>query len=138
MDGDVAPLPELVRLARAHDATLIVDDAHATGHFGRGRRGLSAGADIVIGTFSKALGGFGAYVACSSDDAGLSRQSLQRLHLLDGAAAAGARRHRRRARPAARSRRRAAQRGEALPRSSAPPLKSRVTTQAHRRPRSCR
>jgi 8-amino-7-oxononanoate synthase len=44
---------------------LIVDDAHATGILGEGGCGLSAGADVVIGTFSKALGGFGAYVACS-------------------------------------------------------------------------
>jgi len=65
MDGDRAPLPEIVALARAHDATLIVDDAHATGILGEGGRGLSDGADIVIGTFSKALGSFGAYVACS-------------------------------------------------------------------------
>lgn len=65
MDGDRAPMPEIVALARAHDATLIVDDAHATGILGEGGRGLSDGADIVIGTFSKALGSFGAYVACS-------------------------------------------------------------------------
>jgi len=66
MDGDVAPLTELARLARAHDAWLIVDDAHATGILGEGGSGLSEGADIVIGTFSKALGSFGAYVACSA------------------------------------------------------------------------
>ena len=66
MDGDRAPMPEIVALARAHDATLIVDDAHATGILGEGGRGLSDGADIVIGTFSKALGSFGAYVACSA------------------------------------------------------------------------
>jgi 8-amino-7-oxononanoate synthase len=65
MDGDVAPLAEIGLLARAHDAMLIVDDAHATGILGEGGRGLSGEADIVIGTFSKALGGFGAYVACS-------------------------------------------------------------------------
>jgi 8-amino-7-oxononanoate synthase len=65
MDGDVAPLAEIARLGRAHDAMIIVDDAHATGVLGEGGRGLSADADIVIGTFSKALGSFGAYVACS-------------------------------------------------------------------------
>ena len=63
MDGDVAPLEEIARLAREHDACLVVDDAHATGILGRAGSGLSAGADIVIGTFSKALGGFGGYVA---------------------------------------------------------------------------
>jgi 8-amino-7-oxononanoate synthase len=66
MDGDVAPLGEIARLAREHDAMLIVDDAHATGILGEGGRGLSGEADVVIGTFSKALGGFGAYVACSA------------------------------------------------------------------------
>lgn len=66
MDGDVAPLGEIERLARDHEATLIVDDAHATGILGEGGRGLSGEADVVIGTFSKALGGFGAYVACSA------------------------------------------------------------------------
>jgi len=65
MDGDRAPMPEIVALAGAHGATLIVDDAHATGILGEGGRGLSEGADIVVGTFSKALGSFGAYVACS-------------------------------------------------------------------------
>ncbi|HSB59712.1 MAG TPA: aminotransferase class I/II-fold pyridoxal phosphate-dependent enzyme, partial [Methyloceanibacter sp.] len=65
MDGDGAPLAEIGRLAREHDAMLVVDDAHANGILGEGGRGLSGEADIVIGTFSKALGGFGAYVACS-------------------------------------------------------------------------
>jgi 8-amino-7-oxononanoate synthase len=65
MDGDVGPLAEMGRLAREHDAMLIVDDAHATGILGEAGRGLSGEADVVIGTFSKALGGFGAYVACS-------------------------------------------------------------------------
>jgi 8-amino-7-oxononanoate synthase len=66
MDGDVAPLAEIARYARAHDACLIVDDAHATGILGEGGSGLSTVADIVIGTFSKALGSFGGYVACSA------------------------------------------------------------------------
>lgn len=69
MDGDVADLPRLVRIARAHDALLFVDEAHATGVLGPRGAGLSAtvpgGVDVVMGTFSKALGGFGAYVAGS-------------------------------------------------------------------------
>jgi 8-amino-7-oxononanoate synthase len=65
MDGDVAPLGDIAALARAHDACLIVDDAHATGILGEGGEGLSAEADIVIGTFSKALGSFGGFVASS-------------------------------------------------------------------------
>jgi 8-amino-7-oxononanoate synthase len=65
MDGDVAPLAEIAALAREYGAFLIVDDAHATGILGEGGSGLSGAADIVIGTFSKALGGFGGFVACS-------------------------------------------------------------------------
>ncbi|GBF26561.1 8-amino-7-oxononanoate synthase [bacterium MnTg02] len=65
MDGDVAPIGGIAALAAAYDCTLICDDAHATGILGEQGCGLSSGADIVIGTFSKALGSFGAYVACS-------------------------------------------------------------------------
>jgi 8-amino-7-oxononanoate synthase len=64
MDGDVAPLGEIAKLAHAYGATLIVDDAHATGVLGEEGRGLSGDAE-AIGTFSKALGSFGGYVACS-------------------------------------------------------------------------
>ncbi|WP_271078437.1 aminotransferase class I/II-fold pyridoxal phosphate-dependent enzyme [Aurantiacibacter sp. MUD61] len=68
MDGDRADLAALNAIARKHDALLYVDEAHATGVLGKGGAGLTAdnpGADIVMGTFSKAMGGFGAYVACS-------------------------------------------------------------------------
>jgi 8-amino-7-oxononanoate synthase len=65
MDGDVAPLAEVAALARAHEACLIVDDAHATGILGEGGAGLSGEADVVIGTLSKALGSFGGFVASS-------------------------------------------------------------------------
>ncbi|MBF0563198.1 MAG: aminotransferase class I/II-fold pyridoxal phosphate-dependent enzyme, partial [Alphaproteobacteria bacterium] len=74
MDGDRADLAGLVELAQRHDAFLYVDEAHATGVLGPRGMGL-AGAfpgrvDLVMGTFSKALGGFGAYVACSRRLAG--------------------------------------------------------------------
>ena len=69
MDGDVADLDRLGALARQYDAVLFVDEAHATGVLGPRGAGLSAAspgaAQIVMGTFSKALGGFGAYVAGS-------------------------------------------------------------------------
>ncbi len=67
MDGDRAPLAELVRLARAHDAVTLVDEAHAVGVLGEGGAGLCHGLDVDLqmGTFSKALGGFGAYVAAA-------------------------------------------------------------------------
>ncbi|MBF0307822.1 MAG: 8-amino-7-oxononanoate synthase [Alphaproteobacteria bacterium] len=66
MDGDVSDVAALVALARRHGALLYLDEAHATGVMGPGGAGLGAGADIVMGTFGKALGGFGAYVACSA------------------------------------------------------------------------
>ena len=65
MDGDVAPMAEIVAHAKANDCVVVCDDAHATGVLGTDGRGMSDGADIVIGTFSKAMGSFGAYVACS-------------------------------------------------------------------------
>ena len=69
MDGDRADLSRLAALAERYDAALFVDEAHATGVLGPGGRGLSAEVegkiDLVMGTFSKALGGFGAYVAGS-------------------------------------------------------------------------
>ncbi|MBB4857489.1 8-amino-7-oxononanoate synthase [Novosphingobium chloroacetimidivorans] len=69
MDGDLVDLPRLAALARAHDAVLYLDEAHATGVLGPRGAGLSAtvpgGVDVIMGTFSKALGGFGAYIAGS-------------------------------------------------------------------------
>lgn len=69
MDGDRADLPRLAAIAAAHDAALFVDEAHATGVLGPEGRGLSAELpgriDLVMGTFSKALGSFGAYIAGS-------------------------------------------------------------------------
>lgn len=69
MDGDVADVPRLAAIARARDAFLFIDEAHATGVLGPRGAGLCAGVpgvDLVMGTFSKALGGFGAYVAGSA------------------------------------------------------------------------
>jgi glycine C-acetyltransferase/8-amino-7-oxononanoate synthase len=72
MDGDIAPLPRLLELARTHDAVLIVDDAHGTGVLGPDGRGTIAHFGlkdcnrlIVMGTMGKALGCFGAFVAGS-------------------------------------------------------------------------
>ncbi|ODT63373.1 8-amino-7-oxononanoate synthase [Phenylobacterium sp.] len=69
MDGDVAPLGEISALARAHDAWLLVDDAHGLGVVGQGRGTAAmfpqAKVDLAMGTFSKALGGYGAYVCAS-------------------------------------------------------------------------
>jgi len=68
MDGDVCPLYKIVSLAEKYGAMTIIDEAHATGVFGRGRgyahdMGLTERVDVHMGTFSKALGSFGGYVA---------------------------------------------------------------------------
>ena len=68
MDGDRADVAGLRALAATHDAFLYIDEAHATGVLGAQGMGLTAGVpgiDLVMGTFSKALGSFGAYVAGS-------------------------------------------------------------------------
>jgi 8-amino-7-oxononanoate synthase len=73
MDGDIAPLPELLELARRYGARLMVDEAHATGVLGPGGRGavaaagLSGEVDVVMGTMGKALGSYGAYV-CANEE----------------------------------------------------------------------
>ncbi len=69
MDGDSAPLPELVRLKNRYDALLMVDDAHGTGVLGASGRGSGehlgclTEIDLHMGTLGKALGGAGAYLA---------------------------------------------------------------------------
>jgi 8-amino-7-oxononanoate synthase len=66
MDGDICDMDALESLSEKYDALLVVDDAHATGVMGVKGMGLTSGrkADIVIGTFGKAAGSFGAYLAC--------------------------------------------------------------------------
>jgi 8-amino-7-oxononanoate synthase len=74
MDGDIAPLAALSEAARAHDAWLVVDDAHGIGVLGANGRGALevAGLDseavpVLVGTLGKAFGSFGAFIAGSAD-----------------------------------------------------------------------
>jgi glycine C-acetyltransferase/8-amino-7-oxononanoate synthase len=70
MDGDVAPLEDLVEVAQHHRLRLVVDEAHSTGTIGPGGRGalaemgLQEEVDVIVGTLGKALGSYGAFVAC--------------------------------------------------------------------------
>lgn len=69
MDGDIAPLRKIAALKEKYETLLYVDEAHATGVFGENGAGmieecgLTTKVDIIMGTFGKALGSFGAYVA---------------------------------------------------------------------------
>jgi glycine C-acetyltransferase len=71
MDGDIAPLPKIAALARAHGAIMMIDDAHSSGVLGKAGRGtvdhfeIHGQVDIQVGTLSKAIGVLGGYV-CGS------------------------------------------------------------------------
>ena len=71
MDGDIAPLPDIVALAEKYDAATMVDDAHGSGVLGGGRGtayhfGVHDRIDIQLGTLSKAVGVMGGYIAGSA------------------------------------------------------------------------
>lgn len=73
MEGDIANLPEIVKIAKKYDANLIVDDAHSVGVIGE--QGMGTGShfglhdevDMQIGTFSKSLASLGGFIASTSD-----------------------------------------------------------------------
>ena len=73
MDGDRPPLKILTDLKKRYDCSLMVDEAHATGIYGKTgsgvveEEGLSGEVDLIMGTFSKGLGSFGAYIAASKE-----------------------------------------------------------------------
>jgi 8-amino-7-oxononanoate synthase len=73
MDGDIANLPEIYKLAKRYNARMMIDEAHATGVLGKTGRGapehfnLTGKIDVVMGTFSKATGGFGGFIASTKD-----------------------------------------------------------------------
>jgi glycine C-acetyltransferase len=81
MDGYIADLPNICRLAKLHDAVVMVDDSHATGHIGEAGRGtpsltgVSEHVEIITGTFGKSLGGaMGGFVAASQPVVDVLRQ----------------------------------------------------------------
>ena len=80
MDGDIAPLPQIVTLSKQYGARVLVDEAHATGVLGPGGRGtvehfgLQEQVDVVIGTFSKTLAATGGFAATSRHVAQYIRQ----------------------------------------------------------------
>jgi glycine C-acetyltransferase len=73
MDGDIAPLDQIIEVAHRYGAKVMVDEAHATGVIGERGKGtpshfkIEGKADIVMGTLSKALGAVGGFVASSSE-----------------------------------------------------------------------
>jgi 7-keto-8-aminopelargonate synthetase-like enzyme len=73
MEGDIANLPEIVRLAKKHNARIMVDDAHGIGVLGKNGRGtcdhfgLTDQVDVIMGTFSKSLASTGGFVAASEE-----------------------------------------------------------------------
>ena len=73
MEGDVANLPEIVRLARKYNANIFVDDAHSLGVMGKNGRGtadhfgLNDEVDLIMGTFSKSLASIGGFIAGDSE-----------------------------------------------------------------------
>ena len=89
MDGDIAPLRDIVRLAKEHDAITYVDDAHGDGVLGENGRGitnhfhLEGKVDVDMGTFSKAFGCVGGYVV-GSKDLCTYLQNKVRSYLLSG------------------------------------------------------
>lgn len=98
MDGDIANLPEIVKLAKQYNAQTYVDDAHGSGVLGTSGRGtvdhfgLHGQVDYIIGTLSKAIGVVGGYVCCNKDARDyllhLGRPLLFSTSLLPSAAAA--------------------------------------------------
>ncbi len=81
MEGDVAPLPEIVKLAGQYKASVMVDEAHGLGvfgHWGRGvcdHFGVSNQVDLIMGTFSKSLASIGGFIATDSATANWLRHN---------------------------------------------------------------
>lgn len=68
MEGDIAPLPEIIPLCKEYGVRLMVDDAHAVGVLGKGKGtsahfGVTEDVDLIMGTFSKSFASIGGYIA---------------------------------------------------------------------------
>ncbi len=83
MEGDLAPLPEIVRLKRKYDASLMVDEAHGIGVFGSEGRGVcdhfgvTDDVDLIMGTFSKSLASIGGFIAADADTINFLRHTCR-------------------------------------------------------------
>lgn len=73
MEGDVANIPEMVRLKKEYNATLMIDEAHGIGVFGEGGRGVvhhygaTDDVDLIMGTFSKSFASLGGFIATDKE-----------------------------------------------------------------------
>ena len=83
MEGDLANLPEIVKLKKKYDASIYVDEAHGIGVFGKEGRGVcdhfgvTDDVDIIMGTFSKSLASIGGFVAADSDTINFLRHTCR-------------------------------------------------------------
>lgn len=73
MEGDVANIPEMVKLAKKYDASIMIDEAHGIGVFGEGGRGVchhygvADDVDLIMGTFSKSFSSLGGFIATNKE-----------------------------------------------------------------------
>ncbi len=87
MEGDLAPLPKLVELKKKYNCSLMVDEAHGLGVFGKQGRGVcdhfgvTDDVDIIMGTFSKSLASIGGFVAADKDTIKLYTSYLSHIYL---------------------------------------------------------
>ncbi|MDR3180903.1 MAG: aminotransferase class I/II-fold pyridoxal phosphate-dependent enzyme [Prevotellaceae bacterium] len=85
MEGDIANLPEIVRLSKQYNANIMVDDAHSLGVIGEQGRGVSShfgltdDVDIIMGTFSKSLASIGGFLAADKDTLNLIKHTSRSL-----------------------------------------------------------
>jgi 8-amino-7-oxononanoate synthase len=95
MEGDVAPLPEIIALAKKYNAQVMVDEAHGVGVFGEHGQGIchhlgvTDDVDLIMGTFSKSFASLGGFIACNSIIANYLRHN-SRSYIFSASATPGA------------------------------------------------